>query len=243
MILPRIIISALLALGSITVALPVVPGDVAVTTPTPGSGAPPRLQGSLAVGDGVPLQDGMKGVSLLVGGPSSPHGNAAGSSISRRQGQGSSADGRSSNVPSPEQLGNHLPSCENCRLREYINRRVYRSKIFSFTPRNSQLTLYYDKGLRQKMDMIRKYHGLHENYKAIVDRLSSNMEKAPETLDHDDYLDIIKDREAVTTLASVIELYMPPNKGPQGDSRQKIRRIRRDFKKGHNAGSLEKIIM
>ncbi|KAH7881358.1 uncharacterized protein C8R40DRAFT_1164771 [Lentinula edodes] len=216
MVLSRIIISALLAFGSITVALPVVPGDVTGTTPTPGSGAPlPHLQGSLAVGDGVPLQDGMKGVSLLVGGPSSPHGNAAGSSISRRQGQGSSADGRSSNVPSPEQLGNHLPSCENCRLREYINRRVYRSKIFSFTPRNSQLTLYYDKGLRQKMDMIRKYHGLHENYKAIVDRLSSNMEKAPETLDDDDYLDIIKDREAVTTLASVIELYMPPNKGDQ----------------------------
>ncbi|GAW04508.1 hypothetical protein LENED_006304 [Lentinula edodes] len=221
MVLSRIIISALLAFGSITVALPVVPGDVTGTTPTLGSGAPlPYLQGSLAVGDGVPLQDGMKGVSLLVGGPSSPHGNAAGSSISRRQGQGSSADGRSSNVPSPEQLGNHLPSCENCRLREYINRR-----------------------LRQKMDMIRKYHGLHENYKAIVDRLSSNMEKAPETLDHDDYLDIIKDREAVTTLASVIELYMPPNKGPQGDSRQKIRKIRQNFKKGHNAASLEYTIM
>ncbi|KAJ3886657.1 hypothetical protein GG344DRAFT_69483 [Lentinula edodes] len=240
MVLSRIIISALLAFGSITVALPVVPGDVAGTTPKPGSSAPlPHLQGSLAVGDtAVPLEDGVKGVSPLVGGPSSPHGNAAGSSISRRQGQGSSAEGHSSGssadghssgssadgrlsiVPSLEQLGNHLPSSEDSHIQEYINRMLLR-----------------------KMDVIKKYPDVHRKYKAIVARLSSNMEKAPETLDHDDYLDVIEDSEAVTTLASVIELYMPPNKGMPGDSRQKIRRICRDFKKGHDPGSLEKIIM
>ncbi|KAJ4465559.1 hypothetical protein C8J55DRAFT_257995 [Lentinula edodes] len=78
MVLSRIILAALLAFGSIAVALPVVPGDVAAagTLPTPGSGARlPRMQG-----DDKPkmedLEDGMKGLSIspLAGGPSSPHG-------------------------------------------------------------------------------------------------------------------------------------------------------------------------
>ncbi|KAJ3886656.1 hypothetical protein GG344DRAFT_69482 [Lentinula edodes] len=112
MVLSRIILAAFLAFGSITVALPVVPGDVAGTTPTPGSGVPlPHLQGSLAVGDtAVPLQDGTKGVSPLVGGSSSPHGNEAGGSISRRQG--------SSAVPPLERRGNYLSSSQKL-LEEY----------------------------------------------------------------------------------------------------------------------------
>ncbi|KAH7881357.1 uncharacterized protein C8R40DRAFT_1164770 [Lentinula edodes] len=76
MVLSRIILTALLALGSITVALPVVPGGgVTGTTPTPGSGARrlPRMQGD----DLKPnLEAGMKGSSIspLAGEPSSPHG-------------------------------------------------------------------------------------------------------------------------------------------------------------------------
>ncbi|KAF8823947.1 hypothetical protein HHX47_DHR9000252 [Lentinula edodes] len=78
MVLSRIILTALLALGSIAVALPVVPGGgVTGTTPTPGSGACrlPRMQGD----DLKPMKDleaGMKGSSIspLAGEPSSPHG-------------------------------------------------------------------------------------------------------------------------------------------------------------------------
>ncbi|GAW04509.1 hypothetical protein LENED_006305 [Lentinula edodes] len=74
MVLSRIILAALLAFGSIAVALPVVPGGgVTGTTPTPGSGARlPRMQGD----DKPNLEEGMKGLSIspLAGEPSSPHG-------------------------------------------------------------------------------------------------------------------------------------------------------------------------
>ncbi|KAJ4465553.1 hypothetical protein C8J55DRAFT_257894 [Lentinula edodes] len=107
MVLSRIILTALLALGSIAVALPVVPGGgVTGTMPTPGLGARlPRMQGD----DLKPnLEAGMEGLSIspLAGGPSSPPGNEAGSDISRRQ--PSSAAGSSSNVPLPEINANSL---------------------------------------------------------------------------------------------------------------------------------------
>ncbi|KAJ3810799.1 hypothetical protein F5876DRAFT_76442 [Lentinula aff. lateritia] len=82
MVLSRIILTALLALGSIAVALPVVPGGVAVagTTPTPRSGAVlPRMDDDNSRKD---LENNMKKLSIspLVGGPSSPNENAVGSS-------------------------------------------------------------------------------------------------------------------------------------------------------------------
>ncbi|KAJ3865391.1 hypothetical protein EV359DRAFT_80513 [Lentinula novae-zelandiae] len=216
MVLSRIILSAFIALGSIAVALPVVPGDVAGTTPTPGSGAPlPYLQGSLAVGDAaVPLEDGMKGVSPLVGGSSSPHGNEAGSNISRRQ--SSSAAGNSSNVPPPETNASSLSA-------------------HPFEARKEEL-------LRQ-INSIKNYPNVHKNYKAIVDRLSSTLNKAPRTQTPDDYFYVAKDSFSVGILASIIEVYMPPHTGNQssrnpGDSRQKNRKIRQAFAKGRDADIL-----
>ncbi|KAJ3872196.1 hypothetical protein F5051DRAFT_507218, partial [Lentinula edodes] len=152
MVLSRIILAAFLAFGSITVALPVVPGDVAGTTPTPGSGVPlPHLQGSLAVGDtAVPLADGMKGVSPLVGGSSSPHGNEAGGSISRRQG--------SSAVPPPERRGNYISSFQRL-LEEYKNQAYIKQEYKKQEDDKEEI--------RRDIALVKNFPNLHEHYKEI----------------------------------------------------------------------------
>ncbi|KAJ3920066.1 hypothetical protein F5877DRAFT_66021 [Lentinula edodes] len=123
MVLSRIILTALLALGSIAVALPVVPGGgVTSTMPTPGSGARlPRMQD---------LEASMKGLSIspLAGGPSSPPGNEAGSNISRRQ--PSSAAGSSSNVPLPEINANSLFTDPSEAQKEELRRQINLIKNF-----------------------------------------------------------------------------------------------------------------
>lgn len=134
-------------------------------------------------------------------------------------------------------------------------------QIFSLTPRNSQLTLYYDKELLRQINLIKNYPNVHKNYKAIVDRLSGTLNKAPRTQTPDDYFYVAKDSFSVGTLASIIEVYMPPHTGNQssrlfhlpnvdrdiihrffsgnpGDSRQKNRKIRQAFAKGRDADIL-----
>ncbi|KAJ3926954.1 MAG: hypothetical protein NXY57DRAFT_673002 [Lentinula lateritia] len=170
MVLSRIILTAVLALGSIAVAFPVVPGGgVTGTTPTPGSGARlPRMQGD----DLKPnLEAGMKGLSIspLAGGPSSPHGVPP--------------LGSSSEVPS-----------------EKFNKQQY------------------DERIRQKIELIKNFPNVHNNYKKIAERLSEcmDMDKKKPSIPLSALVNL--DTMNVLTLAKVIEDYMKPQPGEGNQS-------------------------
>ncbi|KAJ3865390.1 hypothetical protein EV359DRAFT_63178 [Lentinula novae-zelandiae] len=149
MVLSHIILTALLALGSIAVALPVAPGGATGTTPTPASGAP--SQGSLVVGDGVPLENHNKEVALLLG-EVMPQGNQASNSVS--QTQSSSAAGSSCNVP-PLAQSNEV-------------------SLFARPSGERKADLL------QRMALIKDHTNVHKNYKAQVERLANTFKQKEE---------------------------------------------------------------
>ncbi|KAJ4465556.1 hypothetical protein C8J55DRAFT_493448 [Lentinula edodes] len=221
MVLSRIIVTALLAFGSITVALPVVPGDVTGTTPTPGSGSPlPHLQGSL-VGDGVPLQDGMKGVSPPVGGLSPPHGNEAGGSITWRQ--GSSAARSSSNVRPPERRRYH-PSSSEYPLEEC---------------NKESLTLDYDKEIQQDIALVKNFRNLHKRYKGIADRLSAHLDELS-SFNIKPNPNVEDDCRSIALLRAIIHFvsFSAPYKGKD----RKIEKLREAFQQGESPKKLRAIL-
>ncbi|KAJ3898461.1 hypothetical protein F5879DRAFT_980448 [Lentinula edodes] len=211
MVLSRIILTTLLALGSITVALPVAPGDLG-TTPTPGSGAPP--QGSLAVGGGVPLENHNKPeVSLLLGGIT-PQGNQASNSVSRTQ--SSSAAGRSCNVP-PLAQGDEAPPPPRPSGEEKAD-------------------------LLRRMALIKNHPNVHKNYKARVERLANTLQQKEELDTAADRMNIAQDSRAVGILSSVIEYYLLPHNGFEGDSNEKLEKIREAFNNGENVDVILHIV-
>ncbi|KAJ3872195.1 hypothetical protein F5051DRAFT_164370 [Lentinula edodes] len=212
MVLSRIILAALLALGSIAVALPVVPrGGVTGTTPTPGSGA--LSQGSLT-GDGVPLENHNKELFLLLGGVT-PQGNQASTSVSRTQ-SSSSAAGSSCKIP-PLAQSNEVPP----------------------PPRPSGEK---KADLLRRMALIKNHPNVHKNYEAQVERLANTLKQKEELDTAADRMNIYRDTRAVGILSSVIEFYLFPHNGFEGDSIEKLIKIDEAFDNGENVDDILDIV-
>ncbi|KAJ3872194.1 hypothetical protein F5051DRAFT_433227 [Lentinula edodes] len=225
MVLSRIILAALLAFGSIAVALPVVPGGgVTGTTPTPGSDARrlPRMQG-----DDKPkmedLEAGMNRLSIspLAGGPSSPHG-----------------------VPSKEYKQQEMKDLEDGMNRLTISPLGGPSSPHGVPPPGSSSEVpskkfnqeQFDQELRQKIALIQNFPNVHKNYMQIADRLSKILDKKDTPL----YAFGMRalDTNDVLTLAKVIENYMKPQPG-EGKN---IEELRKAFKQGDYPQNLRAIL-